>query len=279
MPVPSILDPTMPDEKTGRPQFAAISQGDRDVMRMVQRAIEAKQLLLAFQPVVAAAFPKAPAFQEGLIRVLDHTGRIIPAADFIGVIEDRDLGRQIDTFALELGLVALAEEPSLRLSISMSARSIGDPGWGQTLHRGLEADPTAAGRLILQITGRSAIVMPDRVQAFITDLQGSGLSFALDDFGAGYIAFRHLGDFHLDILKIDSALTRKIASRPGNRVIAQALLSVARKFDKITMAEEVETLEDAETLIDAGCDLLQGNFFGAPTVHPWWRQQVRWRVA
>ena len=72
--------------------------------------------------------PKRAAFYEGLIRIMDPSGRIIPAADFIGAVETRELGRKIDCLALEMGLDTLAAEPGIRLSINMSARSIGYHG-------------------------------------------------------------------------------------------------------------------------------------------------------
>ncbi len=261
------------------PLSFAIAQRDHDTLSMVRRAVEAKQVQLAFQPVVRASNPEVPAFYEGLIRVQDHTGRIIPAGDFIDSVERHELGRQIDTLALELGFQALAQEPSVRLSINLSARSIGYPRWMEALRNGLESCPTAGERLILEITERTAIVMPDLVQVFMGEMQGYGISFALDDFGAGYTAFRYLKDFYFDILKIDGAFIRDIASSPDNQVITEAMLSLASHFDMVTVAESVETLEDAEFLMNAGCDLMQGYFFGSPTVRPWWHPEDERRHA
>jgi EAL domain-containing protein (putative c-di-GMP-specific phosphodiesterase class I) len=152
----------------------------------------------------------------------------------------------------------------------MSARSIGYSKWMETLRWGLESFPTAGERLILEITERTAIVMPELVQVFMSEMQGYGISFALDDFGAGYTAFRYLKDFYFDILKIDGQYVRSLSSNPDNQVITEAMLSLARHFDMVTVAESVESQEDAEFLANAGCDLLQGYFFGAPTVRPWW---------
>ncbi|GGD23596.1 EAL domain-containing protein [Sinisalibacter lacisalsi] len=267
-----VFDPADPDAELGSPLSVAISRRDKDTLQMVRRAVTRGEVMLAFQPVMRASDPEAPAFYEGFIRVLDHTGRIIPAADFIGVVETQEIGRQLDTRALELGFRALEQEPSLRLSINMSARSIGYPRWMQALRHGLERDPTAGERLILEITERTAIVMPELVQVFMQEMQARGISFALDDFGAGYTAFRYLKDFYFDILKIDGAFIRGIAGAPDNQVIVEAMLSLARHFDMLTVAESVESLADAEFLINAGCDLLQGYFFGAPTVRPWWQQ-------
>ena len=269
------LEQIDPKPEYGSPLAVAIIRRDQETMQMVRRAVETGQIMLAFQPIVRATQPEVPAFYEGLIRVLDHTGRIIPAGDFIDVVEAQELGRQIDTWALDLGFQALAENPDLRLAINMSARSIGYARWMMALRQGLERDPSAGERLILEITERTAIVMPDLVQVFMAEMQAHGISFALDDFGAGYTAFRYLRDFFFDILKIDGEFIKQIATNPDNQVITQAMLSMAQHFDMMTVAEYVESWEDAEFLIDAGCDMLQGHFFGAATVRPQWRDAAR----
>ncbi len=250
------------------PLAFAVTERDRDVLQMVHRALKGGHVCLAFQPVVHARDTARIAFQEGLIRLMDHTGRIIRAAEFIGVAETSELGRQIDTHALELGLAALQRFPALRLSINMSARSIGYPKWKAALMRAIEADPTLAERLILEITESSAMLMPDLVSVFMRDLQRVGVAFALDDFGAGYTAIRHFKDFYFDILKIDGQFVRGIHADPDNQVLVQAMVSIARHFDMFSVAEFVEDQRDADFLARIGVDCLQGYLFGAPTTKP-----------
>jgi EAL domain-containing protein (putative c-di-GMP-specific phosphodiesterase class I) len=252
------------------PFDAATEARVQETVGMVRRALDERRAVLAYQPVVQARLPGRAAFFEGFIRILDPDGRIIPARDFIPAVETTEVGRRIDCLALDLGLSALAQEPGLRLSVNMSARSIGYPAWLSTLERGLRVDPTIAERLILEITESSAIVMPDLVSVFMSEMQGRGICFALDDFGAGYTAFRYLKDFYFDILKIDGQFIRNIAADPDNQVLAQALVSIGRHFDMVTVAESVETAEDARYLVEIGIDCLQGYFFGVPSIElPW----------
>lgn len=252
------------------PLSYAIASRDATTLQMVESAMARHQVALAFQPVVQADNPGRPAFYEGLIRVFDAGGRIIPARDFIGAVEATEAGRKLDCLALEMGMIALSQEPSLRLSVNMSARSIGYPTWMRTLRRGLSDDPTVGERLILEITECSAMVLPDVTAVFMRDLQQQGIAFALDDFGAGYTAFRHFRDFYFDILKIDGQFIRGIAESTDNQVLATAMLSIARQFDMFTVAECVETAADAEMLAALGVNAMQGYYFGAPTIVPPW---------
>ncbi len=262
-------DPRDPAQDS--PLSAAVGLRDREVMAMVRRAVDRKDVLLAFQPVIQVARPERPAFYEGLIRLLDETGRIIPAKDFIETIETNEIGRIIDCLALDMGLNSLKRDPSLRLSINMSARSIAYPRWMRILRNGVKGDRTIAERLILEITESSAMVMPDIVSVFMNDLQSEGISFALDDFGAGYTSFRYLREFYFDILKIDGQFIRGIADSPDNQVLTQALLSIAHHFDMFAVAESVENASDAAWLSGIGIDCMQGYYYGAPTVVPPWR--------
>jgi EAL domain-containing protein (putative c-di-GMP-specific phosphodiesterase class I) len=256
------------------PLAAAIAAQDGQTIGMVQAALEARRLRLAYQPVVMGTNPSRVGFYEGLIRVLDETGRVIPARDFMDAIETQELGRQIDCASLEMGLAALRDQPWLRLAINMSARSVGYPRWMRILKRGLSADPRIGERLILEITESSAMLVPELVIAFMDEMQLAGVTFALDDFGSGYTSFRYLRQFFFDIVKIDGQFIRGIARDPDNQVLTQALMSVGRHFDMMVVAESVETAEDAAFLQANGIGCMQGYLFGAPTVRPAWMEEA-----
>jgi len=257
----------------GSPLAVAVDQRDRHALVMVAEAVRHGNLRLAFQPVVQSGAIGKIAFYEGLIRILDKTGRTIPARDFIGAVETSELGREIDCAALEMGLRALARHPTLRLSINMSARSIGYPRWKQVLNRILEREPTVAERLILEITEASAMLVPELVIAFMHDLQHQGVTFALDDFGAGFTSFRYLRDFYFDIVKIDGQFIRGVHADADNQVLTKALVAIAQQFDMFTVAESVENAADSHWLVQAGVDCQQGYLFGAPTVSPPWKEE------
>ena len=262
--------PQMPEDGFESPLSVADRMRRQQTITMVRSALDDRRAMLAFQPVVQARMTNRAAFYEAFIRILDDQGRVIPARDFMGAVETNELGRRIDCLALELGMTALSKEPSIRLAVNMSARSIGYPAWLTTLERGLRADPTIAERLILEITESSAMLMPDLVTVFMADMQARGICFALDDFGAGYTAFRYLKDFYFDIIKIDGQFIRGVHADPDNQVLAQALVAIARQFDMFTVAESVETEEDARYLIDIGVDCLQGYYYGIPSTEaPW----------
>jgi len=244
-------------------QQAMVSR-DGNVLTIVRQALTANSVRLAFQPIVAGADGKRIAFFEGLIRVIDDGGRIIPAAHFMPQIEDKDLGRDIDCATLRLGLDMLRNNSGLRLSLNVSARSIGDFTWRRVLEAELSRAPTIGERLILEISEASAMLLPELVIRFMVEMQPKGLSFALDGFGGGMTSFRYLKDFFFDIVKIDRVFVRDIDASPDNQVLAQALITVARQFDMFTVAEGVETEAEAKVLTQLGVDCQQGFLWGVP---------------
>ena len=256
------------------PLNAAVAKRDASVMDMVSEAVKHNQCVLAYQPVMQATGGRNIAFYEGFIRVLDATDRVIPASQFMPFVEDKEIGRELDCVALEQGLRALHQHDDIRLSINMSARSIGYRRWARVLQRFLKKNASLGERLVLEITESSAMSMPEIVIDFMAQMQEHGIAFALDDFGAGNLAFQHFRDFFFDAVKIDGQFIRGIATNFDNQCLTRALIGTAQQFDMMTVAESVETREDAEFLISIGIDCLQGYLLGAPTIRPPWIEEL-----
>jgi EAL domain-containing protein (putative c-di-GMP-specific phosphodiesterase class I) len=248
----------------------AVAQRDKSTLTMVRDAVDHKQTLMAYQPVIRDVSSNSVAFHEGLIRVLDPTGRVIPAREFMSVVETTQLGREIDVLSLRAGMMALQQNPNLRISINMSARSIGFKAWTSMMNRWLSRDATLGERLILEISEQSAMLMPELVADFINNMQDQGVCFALDNFGSGYTAIRYFKDLYFDILKIDGQFTRGISKNAENRALITVMVSIAENFDMVTVAEQVENKEDSAMLRELGIDCQQGYLFGGPTTRPYW---------
>ncbi len=101
-------------------------------------------------------------------------------------------------------------------------------------------------------------------------VRGLGCRVALDDFGAGYTSFRNLRALTVDVVKIDGSFVRDVALSKDNQLFIKSLVGLARGFGLRTVAECVESGEDARTLQDHGVDYMQGYFYGRPDLNrPW----------
>jgi len=265
-------------EGADNPLNAAVVERDRSTLDMVAEAVKHNQTMLAYQPVMQALPPQQPAFYEGYIRVLDATGRVIPAREFMPVVEDQEIGRVLDCLALEHGLKALTRSPEIRLSINMSARSIGYGRWMRVIDRFMKKDSTLGERLVLEISEASAMAAPELVVDFMGRMQEHGIAFALDNFGAGTSIIKYFREFFFDAVKIDGQFIRGVHGNHDNQAVTRALVSVAKQFDMLVVAESVETREDADFLVSIGVDCLQGYLFGAPSVSPPWIDELKQRT-
>jgi EAL domain-containing protein (putative c-di-GMP-specific phosphodiesterase class I) len=256
-------DPTL-----ANPLAAAISAQDRETLSMVAAALQDRRMRLAFQPVVYAADPSIIGFFEGFIRLLNLRDQVIPARDFMPAVEQMQLGREIDCAALQLGLMAMQRNPQIRVSINMSARSVGYRPWVEMLRRALQDSPRIGANLILEINEASALQVPDVLKPFMAEMREHGIVFALDDFGAAVTSLRFLQEMGFEIAKIDGSLVKHVDRLPDSQAVVKAAIAVARELGMFVVAEAVETEGEAKWLRDAGVGCLQGYLFSPPTVTP-----------
>jgi EAL domain-containing protein (putative c-di-GMP-specific phosphodiesterase class I) len=256
------------DPALSSPLSAAISVQDRDTLAMVAGALKDRRMRLAFQPVVYASDPSLIGFFEGFIRLLNLRDQVIPARDFMAAVEQRQLGRDIDCAALQLGLMAMQRNPQIRVSINMSARSVGYRPWVDILNRALSETPRMGANLILEINEESALQVPDVLKPFMAEMREKGIVFALDDFGAGTTSLKLLQEMDFEIAKIDGSLVKNVDRSPVGKSATRAAIAMAQDLGMYVVAEAVETEGEAAWLRDAGVGCLQGYLFGAPTVTP-----------
>lgn len=86
----------------------------------------------------------------------------------------------------------------------------------------------------------------------------------MDDFGTGYSSFVYLKDLPVDIIKIDMAFTKQMVNDKKALAIVQTIIELAKRLDKLTLAEGVETREQLEILKSLKCDMVQGFLFSKP---------------
>jgi EAL domain-containing protein (putative c-di-GMP-specific phosphodiesterase class I) len=256
------------DPALASPLDAAISAQDRETMAQVASALKERRMRLAFQPAVYAADPGIIGFFEGFIRLLNRRDMVIPARDFMGAVERTELGREIDCAALQMGLMAMQRNPQIRVSINMSARSVGYRPWIAVLRKALRDQPRLGHSLILEINEASALQVPDVLKPFMEEMRGHGIVFALDDFGAGHTSLRLLRELRFEIAKIDGELVKSVDSSVDGQAVVRAAIAVAQELGMYVTAEAVETEGEATWLRAAGVGCMQGYLFGPPTVTP-----------
>ena len=213
-------------------------------------------------------------FYECLLRMYAPDGKLVAAGEFVPVAERLGMIRALDRRALNMALHDLESQPNVTLAVNISGVTAGDRGWLRTLVTRLKDRPDLARRLIVEITETAALHDLEDSARFVSVLRGLGCRVAVDDFGAGYTTFRHLKALTVDVVKIDGAFVRDLANDQENQLFIRNLLSLSQTFNLCTIAECVETEEEANILLSEGVHFLQGYFFGRPDTDPTWRRQI-----
>jgi EAL domain-containing protein (putative c-di-GMP-specific phosphodiesterase class I) len=105
---------------------------------------------------------------------------------------------------------------------------------------------------------------PKRAEAQLKAFRARGFRIALDDFGAGWSSLSQVHSLPLDIIKIDQALSRALASDPGARALVSSIVSLTWQLGIDCTIEGVEDEAQAETARSLGIRLMQGYHFGHP---------------
>lgn len=249
-----VFDSTMKEEKVAR----------RLLERELRSAMAEGQIALYHQPIVDALSGEKIAGFETLVRWNHPKRGMISPGEFIPVAEQSDLIVQLGNVVLDRALEELAPFGDCRISVNATGRQIiteGFPDYVRSLLAKHYVNPT---RLCLELTETSLLDEGERVAEVMRDLSGSGVKFAIDDFGVGYSSLSYLMNFKFDILKIDRGFIESLDDKPESSMIVTSIVTLARSLGMQVVGEGIETREQHRFLAASGCTYLQGYLFGRP---------------
>lgn len=227
----------------------------------VVKALREERVVFAYQPVVECQTGTV-SYYETLIRMLDDSGEVVPAYAFVPIIERLGLIRQMDRRTLDMAIEDLTADPELELALNISSLIATDRTWLRALVGYVQNKPDVARRLMIEITETAALQDFEDSARFVAAVRSLGCQVTLDDFGSGYTSFRHLKSLTVDVVKIDGSFVKKLSENPDNQLFIKTLLNLADGFGLKTVAECVETAEDAQILKNQGVSYLQGWYYG-----------------
>ena len=261
----------------GKSGFAVFDPGMHAAIRdrhelasELQRAVELDQLRLVYQPIVELETRRL-AGAEALVR-WDHPERgTIAPGQFIEIAEEngailpigrwvlREACRQTGAWQRE-GAVP----DDLFLSVNVSAREIQQAGFIEGVRETLVESGIDPRRLVLEITETALLQATPTTISTLLALRDLGVRVVIDDFGTGYFSLSHLRQFPVDILKVASEFVQGADAGDRSSALAGAIVALARSLDITTVAEGIETLEQAERMRALGCTYGQGYLFSRP---------------
>lgn len=225
-------------------------------------AIAAGDIKVVYQPIVQVR-DGAIVCVEALAR-WDHPqfGPIAPD-EFIPLAEESGLIGELGQHVLKTACLAARDWPC-HLAVNLSPAQFWDVNLADNLFRILDECGFSPTALELEITENYLLRQPDKAATIIQQLRMRGIRIALDDFGTGYASIAYLRLFELDMVKLDSSLTERVADDQTAVAVVKAIVALCKALKLPLLAEGVETLAQADLLRAAGCAYLQGWHFGHP---------------
>ena len=235
----------------------------------VMSALNDNRLLLAYQPIISAGERKIVKY-DALLRLLRKDGSLATAGYFVPAAEQLGIVGLIDRRAVEIAVGTLRANPGVRIGVNVSGTAAGNPSWLNSFVEYVRANKDVASRLNVELTETAALNHFEENAQFVSQLREMGSTVSIDDFGAGYTSFRNLQMLHVDTVKIDGSFVKGLSGSPENQVFVRTLVGLAKNFNLHTVAEWVESEQDAQLLHSMGVDYFQGFFFGEPELDPDW---------
>ncbi|WP_431810034.1 cyclic di-GMP phosphodiesterase [Jejubacter sp. L23] len=235
--------------------------------REIQTAIRRNQFHIVWQPVIKAPEMKFTGVEVLMRWAHPSAGAISPDA-FIAWAEARQL---IVPLTRHLFTLIARDAPRLsqvlpagsKLGINLAPSHLHAPEFKQDILDLVDALPPNHFQLVFEITERDMLNENEASDVF-NWLHQQGFEIAVDDFGTGHSALIYLERFKLDYLKIDRGFVSSIGMETVTTPVLDAVIALAKRLDMTTVAEGVETQEQARWLVDQGVNYLQGYLFSRP---------------
>ncbi len=234
----------------------------------LRQALEKNEMRLYYQPLVDVE-TRAILGVEALLRWKSAEFGTFASGDFIDIAEQSGLINQLGTWALneacrQMGAWRDAGLNDLTVAVNLSPRQFHTGDMVDLVRKALANSGLEPGMLELEITESVLIKYNAEAIAKLTELGELGVKLAIDDFGTGYSSLSYLKRLPIHRLKIDKSFVRESHIDPDDAAIATAIIGMAKGLGIGVTAEGVENEEQLAFLKQAGCQIVQGYYFGTP---------------
>lgn len=241
--------------------------GNIELESLLRKAIKQNEFSLYYQPQIDPVTNDIYG-AEALIRWENKELGLISPGEFIPLAEESGLIVPIGEWVMDEACRQNKEWQDkgykpFRISINLSLRQFYQSDLVKKLEQVITKYQLDPQYLELEIT-ESMAMDANTASTILHDLKKIGVHIAMDDFGTGYSSLNNLKKFPIDHLKIDQSFIRDMTTDADDRDIVSTIIMLAHNLNMKTIAEGVETKEQAEFLHSIKCDALQGYYYCRP---------------
>lgn len=250
------------------PELQAELSRRNEMLRELTQATSLQEFMLFYQPIFNKN--KSTIGTEALIRWNNKTHGMVSPAEFIPLAEQSNLILEIGNWVLNTACKQLHQwsfddcRSAWTIAVNVSARQLQQASFVDTVRTALKVNSANPYRLKLEITESMLQVNVEDTIQVMKELRNLGIRFSLDDFGTGYSSLNYLTKLPIDTLKIDRSFVDNMINSQEDAAVVATILSLASTLKLDVVAEGVETQEQLDFLISAGCQSFQDFLLGRP---------------
>jgi diguanylate cyclase (GGDEF)-like protein/PAS domain S-box-containing protein len=235
----------------------------------LRRALAANQFHVVYQPIITLAGGEVHK-AEALIRWQHPERGLVSPAAFIPIAESTGLIVEIGDWVFCQAAEQVRQwrsrfHPQFQISVNKSpVQFVNARGSQQAWFDHLSLLGLPGQSVVVEITESLLLEAGAGVHDQLLELRDAGVGVSLDDFGTGYSSLSYLQRYDIDYLKIDQSFVRNLGSGGKDMALCKAIILMAHELGMQVIAEGVETAEQCELLMAAGCDFAQGYLFARP---------------
>jgi diguanylate cyclase (GGDEF)-like protein len=249
-------------------ELQARAQRQLTISGEIRRALEKKELVLHYQPLVSLETGDIVAL-EALVRWQHPERGLLMPGEWLDVAERGDLLVDVGQWVLEQAVhetAVLTGGEGVRINVNICAAQLHRSSTLiEMVTRVLAQSGLAPQRLALEITETELLTVQDGLLRDLLTLKDMGVMLSVDDFGTGYSSLSRLTTLPVEELKIDRSFVLNMPHDPRSRAVVQGVLAMASAMGLNVVAEGVETSDIAIDLRDWGCPMAQG-YLWSPAV-------------
>lgn len=243
-----------------------------DIEQSLRRALDRDELCVHYQPLVELRTGRISGV-EALVRWKHPQRGMLLPGQFLAVAEETGLIVDIGKVVLRnacaraaswVGVNGDSRSRPLPVFVNLSARQLADVNLVDDVRHVIDLTDVSPGAVNFEITEDALMVDTVATRRTLAQLRGLGVRLAIDDFGTGYSSLSYLKHFPVDALKIDRTFVEGLGSDAGDAAITAAIVEVAQRLGLSTVAEGIESADQAEWLSALGCDMGQGFHYARP---------------
>ncbi|MBQ4087332.1 MAG: EAL domain-containing protein [Clostridia bacterium] len=234
----------------------------------IENEIDNNRFFLEYQPVLDAKTKKIIG-AEVLSRLNSEQEGVLTPGSFLSAVNSVGLSDKFDYYIFEKNCKWISNNREQRAkyiyNVNFSRNTICDAGFAERIMEIVEKYKLPYSAIALEVLEDETVTGEAKANMIqnLNILNEKGVVILLDDFGSGYTTFGDLHDLVIHIVKIDKSITQKAVNETGY-VIMKNIIQTAKDLGMRTVCEGVETKEQEEAAIKAGCDLLQGFYYYKP---------------